>query len=193
MSAYCRFSDHKLMTLLKESDHAAFAEIYNRFFGLLYVHAFRRLNDEDEANDLIQEMFASLWDKRETFAINGNLSAYLYASVRNRVLNIIEHKKVSDKYMESLAGYTDLDYQFADHKIRENQLRNQIEKEINALPAQMRRVFIMSRTENLSYKEIAKSMDMTEQAIKSNIKRTLRQLRLKLGLLTVLAFLINFF
>jgi len=182
MSNYSTFTDQKLAELLRIGDHMAFTEIYNRFFGLLYIHAVRRLNDEDEASDLIQELFTSIWDKRNSFLLSGSLSSYLYTSIRNRMLNNFEHKKVADKYIESLAGYEDLDYTYADHKIRERDLRKLIEKEIDHLPEPMRQIFLMSRMEHLSHKEIAEKLDVSEQAVKSHVKRALKILRVKLGL-----------
>lgn len=182
MSNYNEFSDQQLTGLLREGDHGAFTEIYNRFFGLLYIHAFRRVNNRDEASDLIHELFASMWDKRKTFQLTGSLSSYLYASIRNRMLNNFEHQKVADKYMDSLANYADLDYTYADHKIREQDLKKLIEKEINNLPDPMKQIFLMSRMEHLSHKEIAEKLDVSEQAVKSHVKRALKILRVKLGL-----------
>lgn len=182
MAIYNEFSDQQLAVLLKEGDHGAFTEIYNRFFGLLYIHAFRRLNDDQEANDLIQEMFTTIWDKRKMLQLNGTLSAYLYAGTRNRILNRFAHRKVSDRYMDSLASYSELDHTLADHKIREFDLRQLIEQEINALPEQMRIIFTLSRKKYLSHKEIAEVMNISEQAVKSHVKRALKILRGKLGL-----------
>lgn len=186
MVIYSKFSDEELAVLLREGDHLAFTEIYNRFFSLLYIHAFRRLGDDEEANDVIQELFAVIWDKRELLHLTGSLSSYLYASIRNRMLDKIAHKKVSDKYMDSLASYSELDYSYADHKVREQDLKQLIEKEINALPEPMRAIFILSRKEHLSHKEIAEVMDMTEQAVKSQVKRALKILRVKLGFFSYL-------
>jgi RNA polymerase sigma-70 factor (ECF subfamily) len=76
------FSDQELVALIKEGDHAAYQAIYQRFFSLLYVHAVRRLNDDEEAGNIVQELFAYLWDKRETLEISGSLSCYLYGLPR---------------------------------------------------------------------------------------------------------------
>ncbi|WPU99047.1 RNA polymerase sigma-70 factor [Mucilaginibacter sp. cycad4] len=186
MSTYSTLSDHELVHLLQNGDKDAFAEIYARFFGLLYVHAYRKLGDEDEASDLIQELFASLWEKQPSLRVSENLSSYLYTSVRNRVLNLIERRKVNQRYMCSLADYSETDHKYADEKLRESELRQMIEKEINSLPEQMRIIFQMSRHEYLSYKEIGERLEMSEQAVKSVMKRTLKVLRQRLGLFVFL-------
>ncbi|SDL16017.1 RNA polymerase sigma-70 factor, ECF subfamily [Pedobacter sp. ok626] len=181
MTSYSKFSDEELAAFLKGGDHLAFTEIYNRFFSVLYIHAYRRLKDDEEASDLIQEIFAAIWDKRKMLDLTGSLSSYLYKSIHNRILNKFTHKKVSDRYMDSLVNYSELNYTYADHKVRERDLKRLIEKEIDALPEPMRAIFILSRKEHLSHKEIAEVMDMTEQAVKSQVKRALKVLRAKLG------------
>ncbi|TKC62508.1 RNA polymerase sigma-70 factor [Pedobacter hiemivivus] len=181
MTSYSNFSDEQLAILLKEGDHLAFTEIYKRFFSILYIHACRRMEDDEEANDLIQEMFTAFWDKRRLLDLRGSLSSYLYASIRNRMLNKIANKKVSEKYIDSLAGSSELDYTYADHKVREQDLKQLIEKEIDALPEPMRTIFILSRKEHLSHKEISAELNMTELAVQSQVKRALKVLRRKLG------------
>src|SRR4051812_6602008 len=99
MSDYKSLSDQELLVLLKEGEHPAFAEIYNRFYSLLYVHAYRRLSDEDSANDLIQDVFVSLWEKRNDLIVKSSLSSYLYAIVRNRIIDLYNRSKVSEKYL----------------------------------------------------------------------------------------------
>jgi DNA-directed RNA polymerase specialized sigma24 family protein len=66
MGAYYPLSDNELIQLLKESDHRAYTEIYNRYFYLLYVHACKKLRDEEQAKDVVQDVFATLWVRRES-------------------------------------------------------------------------------------------------------------------------------
>jgi RNA polymerase sigma-70 factor (family 1) len=186
-------SEPELFSLFKGGNRAAFAEIYNRFYSLLYVHAFRRLNDNEVASDLTQDIFVELWEKRNDLILRSSLSSYLYAMVRNRIIDQFSHGKVSDKYLSSLGAFFDKDQYETDFKIRENQLRILIEREIAALPESERRIFLMSRSEDMSYREIAKKLDTTEEAVKSKMKRTLKLLRSRLGLYGYLVLLYNFF
>ncbi|MDO7743546.1 MAG: RNA polymerase subunit sigma-70, partial [Pedobacter sp.] len=84
MLAYNQLTDRELSSLFKGGDEASFAEIYNRFYGILYIHACKRLRDEEEARDIIHELFTSLWTRRESFDVTANLAGYLYAAMRNR-------------------------------------------------------------------------------------------------------------
>ncbi|TCC99558.1 RNA polymerase sigma factor [Pedobacter hiemivivus] len=191
MTSYSKFSEEQLATLLREGDHLAFTEIYNRFFEVLYMHAFRRLNDDDEAKDLVQEMFVGLWDKRKLQDLSKNLSSYLYTRIRSRILDKFRREKISGRYMDFLASYSKLDHASTDHKVRERDLKQLIEKEIYALPEPVRAIFILSRKEHLSHKEIAEVMDMTEQGVKSQVKRALKILRAKLGFYSYLLCFFN--
>lgn len=193
MEDYSKYSDMELADMLREENHDAFAEIYQRFHSLLYIHAFRRLDDQEATNDLLQDIFIQLWEKRNVLMLHGSLSAYLYSSVRNKIINQYVHKKVEGKYLSSLGDYFEEDHRYADFRVRENQLKSLIESEIAALPETERLIFHMSRNENLSYREIAEKLDLTEEAVKSKMKRTLKVLRGKLGLWGYLVLLWNFF
>lgn len=182
MAEYDRMNDLELVNLIKSGNKYAFAQIYERYFGVLYLHAYHRLRDKDEAKDLVQELFSYLWSHRESLAPASNFSSYLYASVRNRVLNILAHKYVEDKFLLSLQHADSKVEAVTDHLARERQLAMIIEKEIQSLPPKMRQVFELSRKANLSYKEIAARLELSEQSVRSHVKGALRLLRTRLGL-----------
>ena len=192
MASYSGHSDLELLDMLKGGDHAAFAELYNRFYSLLFVHAFRRLGSDESASDLIQDIFVEFWERRSQLELRGSVSSYLYAMVRNRIIDQFTRSKVADKYLTSLGAFFEQDSYETDFKVRENQLRTLIEQEIAALPETERQIFLMSRTQHMSYRDIAHDLDLTEEAVKSKMKRTLKVLRNRLGLLGYLALLYGF-
>jgi len=182
MAEYDCMNDLELVNLIRSGNKHAFAEIYERYFGVLYLHAYRQLRDKDEAKDLLQELFSYLWSQRESLTPASNFSSYLYTSVRNRVLNILAHKHVEDKFLLSLGHAGSKVEAATDHLARERQLAMIIEKEIQLLPPRMRQVFELSRKENLSHKEIAAKLELSEQSVRSHVKGALRLLRTRLGL-----------
>ena len=93
MAGYGALSENSLISLVKENDEAAFKEIYERYSALLYVFAFKKLKNEDEAKDIVQEIFIALWDKRTDLNFHTSLSSYLFRAIRNRALNIFVHQK----------------------------------------------------------------------------------------------------
>ncbi|NLR78432.1 RNA polymerase sigma-70 factor [Chitinophaga eiseniae] len=182
MAEYDRMNDLELVNLIKSGNKRAFAQIYDRYFGVLYLHAYRQLRDKDEAKDLLQDLFSYLWSHRESLSPSSNFSHYLYMSVRNRVLNILAHKYVEDKFLLSLSHTGSRAEAVTDHRARERQLAVIIEQEIQLLPPKMREVFELSRKANLSHKEIAVRLGLSEQSVRSHVKGALRLLRSRLGL-----------
>jgi RNA polymerase sigma-70 factor (family 1) len=193
MDDYKALSDMKLVDLLKSSDHAAYTEIYNRYFYLLYTHAYKKLRDEEQAKDIIQDMFATLWFRREFDMNTSNLAGYLFTAVRNRIFDLFAHDQVKYKYIDSLNKYLETHNPIsADHLARENELKAYIEKAIQALPPKMKRIFEMSRKEYLSHKEIAEKLGTSENNVSKQITAALRVLRTKLGLIAYIYFLYKF-
>ncbi|QNR86727.1 RNA polymerase sigma-70 factor [Pedobacter riviphilus] len=193
MRVYGSYSDSELAFLLTQGDELAFTEIYNRFYGLLFIHASKRLNDDEEAKDVLHQLFESLWVKRLQVAPDGNLSAYLYTSVRNRVLDVFAHQKVESKYVDSLQDYIDQDHVLTDYMVREKQMALLIEQEIDALPPKMREIFILSRKEHKSHKEIALELGLSELTVKTQVKKALRILKSRLGVVIYVAFLFKIY
>lgn len=192
MVKYNTFSDLELLLLTKEDNRSAFEEIYKRFYALLYIHALRKIGDSEIAQDIVQDIFVSLWKNRYILQLQSPLSAYLYSSIRYKVINVLSKQKHAQAYLDSLANYFEADRVEADHLIREKQLKSIIEKEIHALPPAMRRIFILSRFEQLTHKEIAEKLDLSEQTVRTQVKNALRILRRRLGLFTYILFLLKF-
>ncbi|SDL03507.1 RNA polymerase sigma-70 factor, ECF subfamily [Pedobacter sp. ok626] len=192
MIDYNRLTDQQLMTLLKESDSNAYAQLYDRYFQLLFVYAYKRLRDEAEAKDVIQDFFTVLWVKRDTLNFNSAISAYFFTAINNRIIDFFLHRKVADKYIGSISMPTEREEATTDHLVREKQLMAYIEMEIQALPSKMRKIFELSRKSNYTYKEIAGELSISEKTVHRQMSNALIRLRTKLGLFTFLIFLTKF-
>ncbi|RZJ73771.1 MAG: RNA polymerase sigma-70 factor [Flavobacterium sp.] len=180
-------SDNELVTHLKNGNHSAFSEIYNRYFYLMFVFAFKKLQDEELTKDFVQELFINLWSKRESISEDGKLSSYLYISMRSRILDYFVHQKVQHKYLDFLKTYQSTADEKTDYLIREKELSIYIDKQIQSLPPKMRHIFELSRKENLSNQEIAQKLEISESNVSSQIANTLKIFRTKFGnILTVL-------
>ncbi|WP_133576494.1 RNA polymerase sigma factor [Pedobacter metabolipauper] len=188
MPSYQLYSDDELFALLCNGDHGAYTEIYNRYSGLLYIHAYRRLKDRDEARDLIHELFTTLWVKRDQMTIKTALSSYLYKAVRNRIIDLVMRKKREIMYANSL----DEDWESAtgntDHAVRQSDLHRLINKEIEALPEKMKIVFNLSRKGYLSHKEISDKLEISELTVRKQINNALKILKPKLSRFLMLIF-----
>ncbi|MFD1143615.1 RNA polymerase sigma factor [Larkinella insperata] len=185
MSSFRQHSDPELIALIAKDNEFAFAEIYERYKGVLYLHAYRMLGDEDEAKDILQELFTALWVRRKELNFISALSAYLYQAVRNRVLDVIARKKTEEKYIDSLSQFIASGEYITDHKVRENELRSIIESEVARLPAKMKEIFELSREENLSYKEIADALNISDKTVKKQVSNALKILRQRIEMIAV--------
>jgi len=189
MTNYNAQSDAELLNLLRLGDRAAYTEIYDRYIFALLNHAYNKTRSREEAKDIVQEVFVTLWARRESLSID-YLAGYLFRSVRNIFLNQVAHQAIQDKFilsMEKFAASNDI----ADHLIREKQLMAIIEREIAALPPKMREVFVLSRKEHLSHREIAEKLAISEQTVSKQVTNALKILRVKLGVLAYVLLLIH--
>lgn len=191
MSNYSSITDYELTIFFKDGDLVAYTEIYKRYTGILYGHAFSKLQDREEARDIVQELFTTIWAGRENIPLTENLAGYLFKALRNRILNLISRKKIESEYITSLQDFINKGEAITDHLVREHELAALIEREIAGLPPKMRAVFELSRKANLSHKEIACQLNISEKTVKNQVNNSLKLLRAKLGLLAYLVFLLN--
>ncbi|MBE9599843.1 RNA polymerase sigma factor [Pedobacter sp. MC2016-24] len=184
-------SDQELMVLLKAKDHAAFTEIYNRYWAILFRHARRMLHDEDEAADVVQEIFTQIWKKSADIQITTTLSSYLYTTVRNKTIDMINRGRLAKNYLASLDSFIDHGQYVTDDQVRYNEFAALIDQEISKLPQNIRETFQLSRKTNLSYKEIATEMNISDDSVKKRISKALKILRVKFGASIII--LVNIF
>lgn len=192
MADYKILSDQELTALLRQGDHTAYTEIYNRYSGVLYLHAYNKLRLREEARDIIQELFTVLWNNHEDSQFTTSLSGYLYRAIQNRIIKLSAYKKVRTSYISAIQEASLPENNITDHKVRERQLAEMIEKEINALPDKMREVFILSRKANMSHKAIAEHLGIAEPTVKKHVNNALKILRTKLSLFAWIVFLIKY-
>ncbi len=181
MANYNNYSNDELIDLLRTGDRRAYTEIYNRYNRLLYLFAFKRLGNREEVKDIVHEIFLSLWLNHQSIILSHTLTTYLYSAVRNKIVDVIARKQLTERYIETFNLYKLSAPNTTDHQIRYNELSAIVEQEIGALPKKMRQVFNLSRKTNLSRKEIAGELNLSEQTVKSHMQHALKILRIKIG------------
>lgn len=182
-------SDDELVLALNDGSQLAYTAIYARYHSSLYLFAYNRLGNREEAKDIIHELFLWLWENRSSIVLTQNLRVYLYTAVRNKILDLIKHQKVSARYIESLQHFMDTQQSEVEEQLLLADLPEKIELAIQSLPDKMRRVFELSRKVNFTRKEIAQELGLSEQTVKSHIHHALKLLKRKLGPLFSLLFL----
>jgi len=182
-------SDTELIRLFNQGDEAAFAEIYERYWGILLRHAQRMLADEEACRDILQEVFIALWAQVGSLRDDSMLSAYLYRLVRNRILNYMTREKTVSYHLEQLGLFIENRQAVAaDSTLLEQELIRIMEEELEAMPEKMRRVFELSRKEHLTHKEIAQELGISTHTVKSQINNALLRLRARMGIFFLLFF-----
>jgi RNA polymerase sigma-70 factor (ECF subfamily) len=176
---YKLLADEILTKLLKADDETAFKEIYIRYWKLLFNAAYFRLASKETAKELVQNLFLSIWENRNTLSIN-NLQYYLQAAIKNRVINHIETTLVQKKYQQHIKETFSNQSSETEATVQYNELYLAFEKALQQLPQKTREVFKMSRFEHLSVKEIALHFNLSEKAVEYHITSSLKALRLNL-------------
>jgi len=183
-------SDKELLSQLIAGDRFAYTTIYNRYKHLLFLFASKRLSDPQDAEDILAEVFLSLWTRHPELNQDQEIVPYLYNAVRYRIISLYAKQKVAARYLDSFNGYLSdmFSSEEADHLLRHNELSALIEKEISALPNKMREVFLLSRNSHLNRAQIANELNLSEQTVKSHMHHALKILKTKLGTMMVLVF-----
>ena len=190
MNNYSSHNDRQLLILIQSGDDSAFAELYERYWELIFRHILKMLGDKDDTKDLTQEIFTSLWIKSADIDPDTNIAGYLYVSARNKVINMIRHNKVKKDYLSSLSCFV-LEYDPSIfEQLNEKELLSAVEKEIQNLPDKMREVFELSRKKYLSHKEIALELHISDKTVKKQISNAIKILRFRLTSLLFIAYII---
>lgn len=176
-----QYTDEQLINRLRGGEAAALDELFRRYYVQLCRIAARYLGDENQAEDLIQDFFASLWEKRGTLPQLETVGPYLRRSARNRSLNYLrDQKKIpvdNGEIPETVPAVP------VPSAMETQELRARIHGAINQLPDRCRMVFMMSKLDDMSHREIAQSLDISTKTVENQMTRAYRFLRKWLALL----------
>jgi len=167
-------TDDQLLQQLYASDEKAFAEIYNRYWKSLYTSAHNILQVKETAQDAVQEVFISLWKRRESIQVEV-LQAYLHQAVRFQVFKAIRAEKTDQHFFNRLALITK-DILFED-PVLFKELESLYKQLIHALPADEQEIFLLHRDGGLTYKQIAEQKNISVKTVEKKMSRALKELR----------------
>lgn len=177
---YINLTDTALLGQLASRDELAFQAIYQRYADMLYKTAFKRLPVAHKAEDLVQEVFISLYRNRHSATKINDLRAWLFACLRNQILNEIRnfntHKK-HDMLLAAQSSAATLSYPEYDLRKLELQFHNAL----TLLTERCRKVFLLSRVKNLPNKKIAEQLDISIHGVEKHMTSALRILKKELG------------
>jgi len=174
------YEDHELVALLKEDKQLAIEQIYERYWKRLYLSAYSILKDDEQSQDIVQDVLLQLWIRRNNVKIE-KLGSYLFIAVRYKVLTYIRSADNRKVFIEAEKFEQYCGTEEPNHRLNINNINNLLEVGILSLPERCRQVFILSRKEFLSNKEIAERMGITVKAVEWQITIALKHLKTKMS------------
>lgn len=170
---------------IKKGDEKAFEILFKRYYSPLTRFAWRYVNSKAIAEELIQELFTILWEKKGEWDIEGenSIRSYLYKSAKNLALNHLKHQGIRDIYESDWMDQKEIPKIEYRDTYREEQIRIAIETAIEELPKRSKMTYKLHRHDGLTYEEIANVMDVSVKTVESQMTRTLKILRERLSYL----------
>lgn len=177
--------------IINKLDEVTFEKLFRNHFKGLTWFAVRYVKDVETAQEIVQEAFISLWEKRDTIDMAKSVKSYLASSVYNKSLNHIRDNKKFDRDILTFENLLpDATYEQTDRLIT-TELNEKIKEAVNELPEKCREVFVMSRFQNLKYQEIADKLQISVKTVETQMSKALQHMREKLSeYLTILLIII---
>ena len=184
--------ERQTITLLLQGDEATYERVYKQYFQSLYAYAYSIIEDDMQAEEIVQQLFLKIWEKKENIHIETSLQAYLYKSVYFQSLNYIKHLKVRNEHQKhTVFQMKQSPAEQAGQQLDLKLLESRFRKALSDLPEQCRTVFQLSRFEELKYREIAEQLGISIKTVETQMGKALKLLRHELAdyLVTILILL----
>jgi len=180
-----------LVTSLKQGDTLAMENIYRNHWEAVLDSVYKRVRDEEVAQDITQEIFISLWENRERLVIEGSLRAYLQGAVKYKVINYFKSAIVKEKHQDDLTMLVgEQNAASAESQLLLKDLHKEIDEALMELPDKMRLIFSMSRKQEKTIQEISQELNLSAQTVKNQISAALKVVKKRLSYLLILSILI---
>ena len=165
---------------LKSGNTRVYEMLFKLWYEPLCRYTYSILHNQEEAEDIVQKIFCTLWDQREKMKIHTSLKSYLYRMAHNASLNKIKQWETQAAHHEQIASNSVTALNQVEQALVYKELRQQIDIAIHALPERCREVFVLSRMKNLSYVSIAQQMQISPNTVETQMVKALKILRAKL-------------
>jgi RNA polymerase sigma-70 factor, ECF subfamily len=178
------YSFQQLLRGIKDGDIHAFEFLYKEYYVLLCYVARHIIRNDDDAEEIVSDVFVKLWNNRDTVNITSSLKSYLIRAVRNTALNYLDKVNATRKFTDQLDKvnydllFWDNDYPLG--QLYEKEIIEAINRGIAELPNGCREIFLLSRDDELSYNDIAMKLNISVNTVKTQMKIALSRLRVTL-------------
>ncbi len=171
---------------LKAGDRREYEKIFFEFYDVLFSLGKQYLGDKNDAEEIVQDAFLKLWEIRPKINNHSNIKNFLYTLVKNNCLNQLRNKQNAARSIQNY-HYLEMQYNYealaeiSEGYIEFRELKDKIEQSINELPDDLQIVFKMNRFQNMRYKDIATSLNLSEKTIEARMSKALKKLRKELS------------
>lgn len=172
-----RTSDAEIFSKIKKGDEIAFSHLFDTFYTPLCFFSSKYTNDMDLSRSLVQQIFVDLWTKRMTIDVERSLKSYLYTSVKNKSIDYLRQKSRTHSISENIESIDRLKQIPFYDLIEEAELNERINRSINKLPGNCRKIFQLSRFEGMKYLEIASELNISVKTVEMQMGIALKRLR----------------
>lgn len=170
-------SEKQVLETIQSGNESAFEMIFRSYYQPLCRYAYSFLEDKEEAEEVVQSAFITIWEKRKSMDIQTSLKSYLYRMVRNACLNVIKHEKIKQQHVTHELAVTETTYESVTQKVYATELELKISEAMKTLPEQCRLVFQLSRFEELKYQEIADQLQISVKTVENHMGKALKIMR----------------
>lgn len=167
-------TDETLIAAIGRDDYTSYNKLFVRYYSRLCHYVYRLLMDKEDAEDVVQELFLSLWNNRKKIEIGGNVSGYLYKMAKNLALN---HIRTETNYRTALESREDVLAYYEENPIETEEFRIALYECIDRLPGRCKEVLLLHRVKGLKQKEIADQLSISVKTIKNQIWSSLQRLK----------------
>lgn len=162
---------------IRSGDVEAFEVIFQRLAPGLRAFVLRHVDSEEQAEDVVQDLFLTLWRRRERLDLRVSLVTYLYTAARNRALTHLRHQQVVQRWERTRTRLAATMSSPPEEAVLEAELARGVEEAITRLPDRTRLVFTMSRQQQMTYSQIAEALGVSVKTVETQMGRALRLMR----------------
>jgi RNA polymerase sigma-70 factor (ECF subfamily) len=175
------FTDRQLIAKMIDGEVGGYEQLFKKYYAPLCGFAMKYVRDHEAAQDIVADVFYKLWNKRENMKRDVEIKPYLYVATKNTSLNYLKTSARNVDVEEETFGNYFVETRTAEDEIEFDDMKARLQETIAALPPKCREVFVLSRYEDLSYKEIAAKLGISVKTVENQMGKALKRLRIGLA------------
>lgn len=170
-------NDSSLSIKIKNGEKLAFKQLFDRYAPRIYNFSLSYLSEKDDAEELVQEVFLKIWEKREMLDPSKNIKAFVFKIAVNIIYDFVRRRNIE----QAFADYSKLQFKpdenFTWHDVIFNEMQQNLDKFLKQLPVQQQKIFRLNKIEGYSSSEIAKEMNLSKRTVENHLYRAISALK----------------